>query len=152
GQAREKGPRKSPKRDRSLHAIAELVQQAGRLLSFEAYASGLNPAQWAALRFIDQANPTACNIGSFAALHRTTHSSASQTIGSLEKRGLVRKSAGADARVRSVELTAAGRRLIKDDPIRTFARILGTLPDDQLYALTLAMETLIREGTPGDRS
>ncbi len=132
------------RRQRSARAIAELIEQLSRIVESRAVSNGLNPAQWAALRYIAQANEAARDIGAFSRYHLTTPSSASQTISALVGKGFVVKKAGADSRRRTLDLTLRGRRLLDHDPILHLARAIQTLSDDQLFLMAEVTEILIK--------
>lgn len=130
---------------RAASALLELIDQFSRLLASQSFAFGLNPTQWAALRYIANANEEARTVGAFARHNLTTPSSASQTLGSLEQRGFIRKVASdVDARRRVLELTAKGSKALVDDPMARLAQHLAELSDEQLYAGAEVMELLLR--------
>ena len=95
------------------HLIRRLQQIASALFLDQAKAFDFTPVQYAALVAIgdhpglDQT--TLCNE---IALDRSTIGG---VVGRLEKRGLIRRANGAaDRRTKSLHITAAGRRLIRD--------------------------------------
>jgi DNA-binding MarR family transcriptional regulator len=137
-------PASIQRRERSARAIAELLEQLARSTVNEAFAQGMQPAQWRGLRYVAQANEDARNIGAFAKFHLTTPSSASQTMGALSRKGLIVKRPGADARQRTLELTAKGRRLLAKDPIIAMSRTVLSLSESQMYLLAEILERLTR--------
>ena len=60
--------------------IAALVDRLGRMAHGMQYASGLNPAQWEALRFIARANRYSRSPGAIARYLGTTRGTVSQTL------------------------------------------------------------------------
>jgi MarR family transcriptional regulator, lower aerobic nicotinate degradation pathway regulator len=95
------------------HLIRRLQQIASALFLDQAKAFDFTPVQYAALVAIknhpglDQT--TLCNE---IALDRST---IGDVVGRLEKRGLIKRTSGsADRRTKSVQITAAGRRMIRD--------------------------------------
>jgi DNA-binding MarR family transcriptional regulator len=124
------------RRETVARGIAELIEQLWHATSNRGFATGLNPAQWAALRYLDRVHLSARSVGAFAEFHRTTPSSASQTFTALTKRGLVAKQKGKDSRQRVLALTRAGRQLLKKDPLNELARAISDLSDRQLSSLT----------------
>jgi len=132
------------RREQSARAIAELIEQLSRSTASRAFANGMNPVHWTALRYINQANQSASNIGAFAKFHMTTPSSASQTMTALENKGLVVKKIGPDGRQRMIELTPKGKRLLNKDPIQTLAASICMLSDEQIYLMAEVMESLTR--------
>lgn len=113
-----------------------------RSLASRGFSHGLNPAQWAALRYIGHADERDRTIGGFAKFHMTTPSSASQTISALVKKRLIVKTRGGDHRIRLIELTAQGRRRLKDDPMAELTRAMHGLSDDQLLLVADVMARL----------
>lgn len=132
------------RRETVAWATAELIEQLWHATSNRGFATGLNPAQWTALRYLDRVNQSARSVGAFAEFHRTTPSSASQTFTALTKRGLVIKQKGADSRQRVLALTRAGREILKKDPLNALARSISDLSDRQLTALTTIVGQLAR--------
>lgn len=145
------------RREAVARAVADIIEQLWHATSNRGFATGLNPAQWTALRYLDRVGENARNVGAFADFHRTTPSSASQTFSALVKRGLVAKEKGADSRQRILALTRTGREMLKEDPLDALAQAIGDLPERQLNALTEIMERLARvalidePSDPGDR-
>jgi DNA-binding MarR family transcriptional regulator len=121
------------------------------MTSNRGFATGLNPAQWTALRYLDRVDLGARNVGAFAEFHRTTPSSASQTFTALTKRGFVAKQKGSDSRQRVLALTRTGRELLKKDPLGELARAIADLSDRQLASLMTIMQQLAR-ATAADAS
>ena len=135
----------SASRERSARAVAELIEQLSRTVANDSFAEGLNPAQWAALRYIAQANETARNVGAFARHHLITASSASQTIQALVKKKMVSKSRGTDRRTRSLELTQQGHDALKSDPLGRLTKAITSLPETQLLGLADALMALLKD-------
>lgn len=135
----------SASRERSARAVAELFEQLSRSVASESFADGLNPAQWAALRYFAQANETARSVGAFARHHLITPSSASQTIQALVKKNLVSKKNGSDRRSRVLELTPQGQDMLASDPIDRLTRAITALPEVQLLGLADALVTLLKD-------
>lgn len=126
-----------PRADAQPLAVAEALERIGRTLHAASFSRGLNPAQWNALRYLARAEPAARTMTGFAAHHRTTKSTASQTLSALARKGLVR-------RVAHLELTARGRRLLSHDPVQTLVAAMGRLPADELGALARAVDRAAR--------
>ena len=123
-------------------ALAERIEQLGRVLASRALAHGLNSAQWIALRYLANADEAARHVGAFAAFHLTTPSSASQTMSALVRKGLVAKHPGADARQRTLSLTEAGRQILAHDPLRKVLHKLECLSDHQFDVLAWVIDSL----------
>ena len=95
------------------HLIRRLQQIASALFLDQARAFDVTPVQYAALVAIGDHpgldKTTLCNE---IALDRSTIGG---VVGRLEKRGLIRRANGAaDRRTKSLHITAAGRRVIRD--------------------------------------
>ena len=135
-------------RARAARAIAQLIELLARSLASRGFSHGLNPAQWAALRYVAQADEDARTIGAFARFHLTTPSSASQTISALVKKKLIVKTKGGDSRRRSLELTLKGRRSLRNDPIAELTRAIHGLSDDQLFLMAEIMDQLTKAAPP----
>jgi DNA-binding MarR family transcriptional regulator len=133
-----------PRRRRPAQAIAELIEQLSRSVANRAFAQGMNPAQWTALRFIAHANESVRHVGGFATFHLTTPSSASQTMTALVQRGLVVKTTGDDGRQRRLDLTPKGRQVLRADPIDVLSQAIDGLSDSQLALMAEVMQVLIQ--------
>lgn len=116
-------------------ATAEAMAQVMRTTKSTAFAAGLNPAQWAALRYIAQAEPALCSVVAFARHHGTTKGTASQTIAALTRKGLLSRHPGDDRRAVRHALTEAGRDALTRDPLNDLAAALAELPEDTHRAL-----------------
>ena len=109
------------------------------------YASGLNPAQWEALRFIARANRYSRSPGAIARYLGTTRGTVSQTLIALESKGYIRRlRCDADRRALTVDLTDTGRALIEDDPLFPVLRAADALDCDVQLQLADSLEDLVR--------
>jgi DNA-binding MarR family transcriptional regulator len=125
-------------------AIAEVFGHVGRLLHSLAFAKGLNPAQWSALRYLSTANDSARSVTSFARHHQTTKPAASKTIDALLRKGLVRKVAvPGDRRAQRVDLTPKAIRRLAEDPLNMFVGALAALDREQTSALAHALQVIV---------
>ncbi len=127
-------------------AIVNQLERFACALARRECSQGLNPAQWAALRYIaqspgEQEIPT---ISGFARLRLTTPSSASQTVSSLVRLGLVTRASAADKRQRPLELTAEGQTLLKRDPLRHLASMVAGLSTESLVAFSGVLDVVMR--------
>jgi len=124
--------------------VAELVEQLGRCACSEAFAAGLNPAQWAALRYFERANRFSRTVSAFAQYHGTTRGTASQTIRSLVRKGyLLRLAAKHDQRSFRLDLTDTARRALGSDPFGEFVSAAGALPAAQCSALAKGLRAIL---------
>lgn len=140
-------PSKS-RRAQAARAIAELIELLARSVASEGRSNGLNPAQWAALRYVARAHESARSIGAFAKFHLTTPSSASQTLSALANKKLIVKGKGPDNRTTTVRLTAKGRRRLERDPLASLTQAIHNLSDEQLLLMADIMATLTKAAPP----
>ncbi|WP_436642211.1 MarR family winged helix-turn-helix transcriptional regulator [Microbaculum sp. FT89] len=99
-------------------SIADLVERLGRLVRSSGYVQGLNPAQWEALRYLGRCNGFSNNPSALASFLSATKGTVSQTVSSLERKGLLTKAPRAgQGRALSLILTAKGRAMLDSDPI-----------------------------------
>src|SRR5690606_9373802 len=126
-------------------ALAELMDQICRLNDSASFVHGLNPAQWAALRFFAAANPQVRTTTAFARYHATTKGTASKSVRALERKGCrTRERSAHDGRAAILEVTELGHRLLRDDPLNELARCMDDLSDRQRFALADALEAVAR--------
>ena len=124
--------------------VAELVEQLGRCACSEAFAAGLNPAQWAALRYFERANRFSRTVSAFAQYHGTTRGTASQTIRSLVRKGyLLRLPAKHDQRSFRLDLTDTARQALGSDPFGEFVSAASALPAAQCSALAEGLRAIL---------
>jgi DNA-binding MarR family transcriptional regulator len=140
------GECKFGRRTGSAPALAELMLILVRDVQSRAFAKGLNPAQWSALRFLAEANPTARTVTGFAQAHRTTPGTATQTIAALVRKGYVaRVPLRHDRRSARLDLTEAGRALLDDDPLEVLAATIRDLPAQQQLTLADILSSLAQK-------
>ena len=126
-------------------ALAELMDQICRLNDSASFVHGLNPAQWAALRFFAEANPQVRTTTAFARYHATTKGTASKSVRALERKGyLTRERSIHDGRAAILDVTERGRRLLSEDPLNDLARCMDELTDQQRFVLAEALEAVAR--------
>lgn len=113
------------------HALrgANLLERIGHLSRTDEKSAELYPAQWAALRYLSQANRFSRTPMAIARYLGTTRGTTSQTLTALERKGLVtRVPSMRDKRSVNIELTKDGREVLQDDPIlRLVSSIDGAL-------------------------
>lgn len=96
---------------------SDLIERLARIMRADEHDTGLNPAQWEALRYIAR-----CNRFSNTPAHLTDYVSAtrgtvSQTLKALERKGLIDKiKRGDDRRSVSLFLTPLGEKTLSWDP------------------------------------
>ena len=118
--------------------LAHLLDRLGRAVHNLQFTDGLNPAQWGALRFINRAKPATCKPSALADYLGTTKGTISQTLKSLENKGLVRRMAETkDRRVVRLELTQAGQATLEKDPLWQLEAAAAEMPEDVVTATRL---------------
>lgn len=133
-------------RERNLEAIAELMLQVARKVEAEANASELKPAQWAALRYLEKAAPSARTNNAFARYHQTTTGTVTLTLKALFEKGLLRRESDPDdKRLVRFEVTPAGSEALKHDPFRSLVKDLRSLRPEQRASLLDALTDLLIE-------
>ena len=118
-------------------SIAQYVERLGRTVQADGFVHGLNPAQWAALRYFAQANRFSRTVGAFAQYQGSTSGTATQTAKTLVEKGyLIRHSAKRDRRSYRLELSAKARRLLAKDPLFELVTAAEALsPEHRLQVL-----------------
>jgi DNA-binding MarR family transcriptional regulator len=124
--------------------IAALLERIGRLVSTEAHVEGLLPVQWEALRYLDKANRFSKTAAAVTAYLGITKGTVSQTLKTLENKGLLKKRVdGKDRRINHLSLTAKGRRLLGRDPLDTTIVAVNDLGDAAQRTLGKGLQTLL---------
>ena len=96
----------------TLH-LRSLLNRLARLDDTGGWQEGLNPAQFAALEYLAQANRFSRSPSHLASYLAATRGTVSQTLKALERKGLVAETRSeTDRRVVSYDLTEAGRRAL----------------------------------------
>ncbi|MEI4232309.1 MarR family winged helix-turn-helix transcriptional regulator [Roseovarius sp. D22-M7] len=123
--------------------IAELLVHLGRAARNEDTRSRLTAAQWTCLRFFASANGSTRTPSGFAQFQATTRGTASQTIKTLERRGLIaRHKSATDGRSVRFDLTPDGQAMLAEDPLRDLVASIGDLAPDQRANLLEALSHL----------
>lgn len=126
---------------RSLIALAVLLEQTVRQIYPERAPQAMHPGQWAALRYLARANHEAATVAGLARYLGVTLAPASRAVSALIRKGLVKGEADArDRRVVRLSLTPVGEELISQDPILQLARIIGELPEDKQHDFASTLE------------
>lgn len=123
--------------------VAELLVHVGRAARSEGARSELTAAQWTCLRFFARANGGSRTPSAFASFQATTRGTASQIIKSLERRGLVARTRCArDRRSVCFDLTAEGRRMLAQDPLREVAGLIDGLGEAERARFLMTLSRL----------
>ncbi|HLG87403.1 MAG TPA: MarR family transcriptional regulator [Alphaproteobacteria bacterium] len=126
-------------------ALVALIERLGRIAHLRGFHANLNPAQWAALRFLARANPSARTTTGFARANGTTQGTATQTISALVRKGLVARSPDSDdRRVMRLDLTDRGLALLQEDPLDEFVLAVDAIPPERSRALAVELAELNR--------
>ena len=112
--------------------VTELIDRISRLVANASLAEGLKPAQWEVLRYLAVANRFSRTPGTLALWLGSTKGTVSQTINSLENRGLLLKTAAADRRSVHLSLTPKGEAILSRDGLgRVRASVAGMAGGDR---------------------
>jgi DNA-binding MarR family transcriptional regulator len=134
-----------PPPDRQSMAIAALLDQIGRRADAAAWATGLHPAQWSALRYFSRAGAEARTVAAFAAFVGASLGTSWQTVKALIGKGFVtsNKMPGR-GKVLRIDLTPKGRQRIADDPLAEIGRAVALLDPTLRITLIEAAEGVLR--------
>jgi DNA-binding MarR family transcriptional regulator len=129
-----------------------LIERLARLMRSAENESGLNPAQWEALRYLDRANRFSNSPGALAGYLGATKGTVSQTIIALERKGLVRKDLRpGQRRSVSLALTAKGKEQLRRDPWLKLTGAVAELGPQSTRrlnrGLTELLQTALTRGT-----
>jgi DNA-binding MarR family transcriptional regulator len=123
--------------------IADQVDQVNRIVYGLGFSSGLNPAQWAALRYLARAEGAGCTVSALAHHQGVTAPTASETVSALVRKELVARSpSSSDRRSHRLSLTQAGLDLLDADPLQQVATAIDSLSTDQRSHLGAALDVL----------
>ena len=123
-----------------------------RRLHAQGYADRLFPAQWAALRYLQAADPERSTAIDLARFQGLAPGAVARTVRTLIVKGYVEKAGPVGrGRAEGLDLTAKGRALMKGDPLKVVADALEPLEPAQRAALAQGLELAIRATRPRDR-
>ena len=126
--------------------VALLVDRLARLTRELQYVAGLNPAQWEALRYLASANRYSRSPGAVAQFLGATKGTTSQTLITLESKGLIERSpCRGDRRQVDLALTPAGQALVADDPIAGVELVARDLDDEMGAGLVKGLSRLLHD-------
>ena len=130
----------------SVRGLARLIEQVGKAAYNLGYTPGLNPAQWAALRYFDEATLERRTVTGFAQFQGTTKGTASQTVAALVRKGYLRRVGDKqDRRVHRLVITEEGQNLLRIDPLQDLRKALEALEQEERWALAVSMEKVLRQ-------
>jgi len=123
---------------------AALLERIGRLIGADANSSALLPVQWETMRYLQQANRFSRNSSALTAFLGSTKGTVSQTVKTLESKGLLRNRVDPkDRRRNQLSLTAKGKRLLGNDPMEKNIAAIAALPAPSRDALAAGLEKLL---------
>lgn len=124
--------------------VANLFDRISRLTRTEEQIGDLYPAQWAALRYLARANRFSRTPMALTRYLGTTRGTMSQTIIALDRKGyLVRIPSKRDKRSVDLELTTAGQKKLKTDPVYTLAKVLEPVDGLDVKSVRAMLETIL---------
>ena len=130
---------------RGVDDILILLERIGRVLQNDGHTEGLKPTQWEALRYFARANRFSRSPSALTTYLGMTKGTVSQTVGALEKKGLIEKATGdADRRQVQIEVTAKGQKLLRNDPLDAMASSLSRLSASQRQELKEDLRDFLR--------
>ena len=123
-----------------------MIEQVGKAAYNLGFTPGLNPAQWAALRYFDEATTERRTVTGFAQFQGTTKGTASQTVTALVRKGYLRRVGDKqDRRVHRLVLTDESQALLRGDPLQKLGQALESLTQEERWALAVSMEKVLRQ-------
>ena len=127
-----------------LHQLRERLERLSRLIRQQGFGEGLNPVQWEALRYVSRANRFSNSPSALAQYLGSTKGTVSQTILSLEKKGLLEKTPSpADARVVLLTLTAKGKEFLAKDPLLALGSDIAGLSSKTVKRFAKAVSEIL---------
>ncbi len=133
----------------------ELLVQAAKACCFDDDRRGLRDLEWTALRFLARANRFSRTPSALASFIGATRATASQIVKTLEEKSyLVRKPSQTDKRSVTLDVTAAGEKLLaQHDPINSLISAVASLaPDDGIKLKVTLHEIAARVEKSHDRA
>lgn len=125
--------------------LLKLIDRIARVLESERRAEGLNATQQAALHFLSRANKFSRGPTAVAAWLRQTKGTVSQTLSSLESKGLIqRESVTGDKRAVRFSLTKQGVHVAQRDPIHVLAALPVSTDHKQLALVEKELTNYLR--------
>ena len=130
----------------SSQGLARLIEQVGKACYNLGYTPGLNPAQWAALRYFQDSEGNRPTVTGFANSQGTTKGTASQTVAALVRKGYLQRIADEnDRRVHRLVLTPIGDAMAEQDPLQKLTNVVDRLDEKERWSLAVNMERILRE-------
>lgn len=123
--------------------VARLLEQTARAVYESRGPKAVHPGQWAVLRYLARAGRQARTVGGVATFLGVTHAPASRAVAALARKELVTvKTDSEDRRVRRIDLTAAGRALLDQDPVHRLTSAIEALDNRAQTEFARTLETV----------
>lgn len=130
----------------STTAIADMLELLARILHARGYQHGMFPAQWMALRYFSRARRDLCTASELARFQGMANGPVSRTVRTLVQKGLITKAKEQPrGKAEILELTSAGKALLKVDPVHEVELILAGLTEDAQSAFNGVLNILIHK-------
>lgn len=129
----------------NARAVASLIERIARLARSDVQAGDLHPAQWAALRYLAQANRFSRNPMALTRYLNSTRGTTSQTLIALGRKGFVSHvPSERDKRSVDLELTQAGWEKVRSDPELQLAECADAALGERVEDTRLLLSDLLR--------
>jgi DNA-binding MarR family transcriptional regulator len=126
--------------------VAAVLERLSRLLRQAGHAEGLMPVQWEALRYLARANRLSNSPGAMARYLGATKGTISQTILTLEKKGLLKKESRlSDVRSVILKLTEAGEAALLKDPLAPLNHDIAELGGKTRRRMARGLSDLLKQ-------
>ena len=126
--------------------LANLLEQAVRLIHGANHCQGLYPAQWVALRYYRDALPRSRTTAHLARFQGINLNVVSRTVRTLVERGLLERHPNPrNKKSDLISLTTAGRDTLKTDPQAALAGILDKLSIEDRTSLADILQVVVQE-------
>jgi len=126
--------------------IARLLEQTARAVYDDRGPKAVHPGQWAVLRYLARAGRQARTVGGVADYLGVTHAPASRAVASLARKKLVEVEADTeDRRVRRIDLTETGRKLLEKDPVHRLTAVIESLSEAERTAFAAALDRIFSQ-------
>lgn len=126
-------------------ALADLLELVARMLHSRGYAEDLFPAQWMALRYFATAPAARRTSSDLARFQGMASGSVGRTVRTLVQKGLLAKAAEQPhGRAEIMELTEAGQKMLRSDPLLDVQDVLDGLDASDQEATARTLDLVLR--------
>jgi len=132
------------RQDVSADGLSAVIEHAARLIHARGFAQGLNPAQWTALRYFDQAQSRSCTIARLAKFQDLSIAPVARSVHTLVTKGYLeaRPNPG-NKKADLYVLTRQGKLKLRQDPRYALTAILMAMPAEERERLLGSMRTIV---------